>query len=249
MFVTICKTNQNTFWMQVNSTCFHHRKLGMSACDFQLWLDSQKPCFCWAASGCLWHSEVCHFCWGKCLCCVALLHGESFSKLIWVWGSSYPVLLPCFFPRCQASVDCLPSPQQPLVDLLRISVHFGTHFLQNLGVSWLLMNWQMLKGQAHGFFFFFFPFLFFSSSFGKGVQRLEKQNEYSHSHAKGCQYRKSYHNGMIKNNIKCIIHVVGSQTKPSYLFLIQDSQRGSGKGNNENSGSVIISTHEREQNN
>lgn len=52
-----------------------------------------------------------------------------------------------------------------------------------------------------------------------------------------------------KNKIKYIIHVRESQTKPGYLFLIQDSQGGSEKGNNENSGLVIISTHKREENN
>lgn len=54
---------------------------------------------------------------------------------------------------------------------------------------------------------------------------------------------------MIKIRSGVFIQVMGSQTKPSYLFFIQGPQRGSEKGTNANSGSVITSTHKREQNN
>lgn len=52
-----------------------------------------------------------------------------------------PSFLRCFFARFQASEECFFSVHQPLVNLLHVSFHLGTCFLQNLGMCWLLINW------------------------------------------------------------------------------------------------------------
>lgn len=143
VFVTIWK-NRSEYILNVNglSLFWTLEAWNGCACNCGLWQDSQKPCLCWAAPSCHWHSVVCHFSWGRGLCSVALLPGgEIFSKQIRVWGSFYLVLLPHFFPRCQASLECFSPLHQPLVNLSDVSFHLGTRFLQNLAVCWLLMNW------------------------------------------------------------------------------------------------------------
>lgn len=126
-----------------------------------------------------------------------------------------------FFPGCQASLECFPSLHQVLVNLLPVSFLLSTSILENFDEVY----WFLIGTKSTGAYFFFL--------FKKWVLSLGKLIQSTKIKASNIRSLIILHN---KNEIKCILHVLRTQTKPGYPFPIQNSCRGAEKGNNETRG-------------